>query len=142
LKTTDTTIQNKQIKKLSNSSKKLEWGLSVLYGRSDIIQTLINLNKDKSFAEAAYSPGNIAIDSIQAIQASRNIQAKSAFSFGVTVRKQFSSRSSISTGIEFMHMNTAIQTGNARDSAAVFDYNNLAQYNLVRSFYRQEMALQ
>jgi len=136
LKTTDTTIQNKQIKKLSNSSKKLEWGLSVLYGRSDIIQTLINLNKDKSFAEAAYSPGNIAIDSIQAIQASRNIQAKSAFSFGVTVRKQFSSRSSISTGIEFMHMNTAIQTGNARDSSAVFDYNNLAQYNLVRSFYR------
>ncbi|QEC66081.1 PorT family protein [Panacibacter ginsenosidivorans] len=136
LKTNDTTKQNTQTKKLPGNSKKIEWGFSLLYGKSDIVQTLISLNKDKSLAEAIYSPGNIAIDSIQAAQASRNIKAKSAFSLGVTVRKQLSSRSSISTGLEFMHMNTAIQTGNARDSSAVFDYNNSSQYNLVRSFYR------
>lgn len=135
LKTNDT-AKHKQTKKLSANSKKLEWGFSLLYGKSDVIQTLINLNQDKSLAEAVYSPGNIPIDSIQAAQASKNIKAKSAYAIGFAVRKQFSARSSISIGLEFLHMSTSIQTGYARDSSAVFDYNNSSQLNTVRSFYR------
>ncbi|CAN5583040.1 hypothetical protein BH10BAC2_BH10BAC2_10930 [soil metagenome] len=141
LTTSDTVKESKQAKqKINNISKKLYWGVSGFYGRSDVVENISFITVDKSYSwDGNLSSGNgnnYSNDSLRYDSQSKNVIAKSVYSIGINVRKPLSSRSSITTGIEFMHMNTQIQTGMPKDSTAVFYYNNSQTATRLENFYR------
>lgn len=140
LQTNDTTQQIKPAKqKTDKAGKKLQWGISGFYGRSDVVENISSITAEKSYSwdgSLNAGPGSSRNDSILYEDQSKNVKARSAFSMGIHVRKPLSSRSSITTGIVFMHMKTQIQTGISKDSTAVFYYNNSQSATYLQNFYR------
>lgn len=140
LETNDTTPPIKPAKQQTDKSgKKLQWGISGFYGRSDVVENIGSITAEKSYSwdgSLNAGPGSNRNDSILYEDQSKNVKARSAFSLGINVRKPLSSRSSITTGIAFMHMKTQIQTGIAKDSSAVFYYNNSQSATYLQNFYR------
>lgn len=141
--TNDTLQKSIQVKqKINNISKKLQWGISSFYGRSDAVENIGLITADKSYASwdgnlnTGGGTGNYSSrDSLLYANQSKNVKARSAYSFGISVRKTLSSRGGITTGVEFMHMNTQIQTGMPKDSTAVFYYNNSQTATRLENFY-------
>jgi Outer membrane protein beta-barrel domain len=134
--------QTKQLIKPVLHNKKLQWGISAFYGKSDVVQNIADIGgAEKSYAwdgnlNTGSGNGNNINDSVRYDNQSKNVIARSAYSIGINIRKPLSARSSIITGIEFMHMNTQIQTGMPKDSTAVFYYNNSQTATRLENFYR------
>ena len=129
---------NKQAIKI-NTNKKWQWGITALYGRADVVENLFSLGSNFDKAYDLSAPGsNTGGNASYNFNVSKQVKAKSAFSFGVAVKKQFSARSSFITGIEYTSLNTQIETGIKKDSAAIFYYNNdvTAQRTELSSFYK------
>lgn len=139
----DTIQQTKEAtQKINNVSKKLQWGVSGFYGRSDVVESISLITADKSYSwdgnlNSGPGSGNYnSSDSLKYANQSKNIKAKSAYAFGINIRKSLSARSNIITGIEFTHLKTQIQTGLPKDSTAVFYYNNSQTATRLENFYR------
>jgi len=139
----DTVQQNNLAKKLPNihAAKKLQWGIAAFYGKADIVQNIGSIADDKSYSfdgslNSGGGSGANRNDTALFDSQSKSVKARSAYSFGITVRKPLSSRSHISAAIEFVHINTQIQTGIIKDSTAVFYYNNSQTVTNLENFYR------
>jgi hypothetical protein len=133
--TTFTTPIKKQLKKLS-ANKKWQFGFTALYGRADIVEKIFDANK-------SYSPqsndlnGSIGSDTARYyFNASKKVKAKTAFSFGIALKKPISARSSLITGVEYAQLNTQIETGAIKDSAANFQYYKTGAVTSVTSYYK------
>ncbi|HXL57786.1 MAG TPA: outer membrane beta-barrel protein, partial [Chitinophagaceae bacterium] len=128
----------KQPEKLS-ANKKWQFALTALYGRSDIIEKISDvLDENKSYGpQADYLSGNTRNDTANYyLNASKRVKAKAAFSFGIALKKPLSGRSSLITGVEYLQLNTQIETGALKDSSAIFPYNNTGPPTSVNNYYK------
>ena len=134
----------KQSIKLTNT-KKWQWGISALYGRSDIVESLLGTSQNKSLSYD-YVPGFPATGELQqsSYTPSKEIKAKAAFSIGVNFKKPLSKKSSFITGLQYTKYNTSIETGNVKDSTIVFTYGNLnsAPQTSLSRFYASGAGVQ
>jgi len=140
LTTNNAAPEKKELKKINTNYKKLQWGVTGFYGRSNIVQSFVDgigiSESDKSLADyGAVNPGT-NLDSVASASYSKVVTAKSAYSIGFIVKKQISARSSIRTGIQYTHLKTQIKTGEAKDTSAVFNYNNSDIATRLYSYYR------
>ncbi len=122
-------------------TKKWQLGITAQYGRADLVENFLSLgsNFDKAYdlstpqngtGGGSYTEYNFNV--------SRQVKAKDAFTFGFTLKKQLSARSSLITGIEYANLHTQIETGVKKDTTAIFYYNNNLsnQRTELNSFYR------
>jgi len=141
LKQNDAISAKKELKKPNNNYKKLQWGVSGFYGRSDIIEGIGIFSSDKSLAGGLSASPGANWDSVASLNYSKAIKAKSSFSLGIAVKKQVSKRSSISAGIQYTHISTQIKTGEIKDSSASFNYNNSNITTRLENFYRPGLSV-
>lgn len=120
--------KKKELKKISTDYKKLQLGVTAFYGRSNAVESFtqgIGINDpNKNYAQDLTANPGTNWDSTLSASYSKIVTAKSAYSIGAVVKKQFSPRSSVRTGILYTRINTEIKIGAQKDTSAVLDYNN------------------
>jgi hypothetical protein len=127
------TVSADKKRKLKNdANKKWQFGITAFYGRSDVFEKL-NSSSVSFFANPGTGNG-FPSNPVN----SSNIKAKDAFSLGVSIKKNISSKSSLRTGLQYSKFQTQIETGEMLNSTAVFRYNNLiaAPTASLNSFYK------
>ena len=122
-------------------AQKWQWGITAQYGRSDLVENLLSLGSNFDKAYDLNTPQNNTGGGSYTeydFNVSRQVKAKNAFTIGLAIKRQLSTRSSLITGIEYTSLHTQIETGIKKDTTAIFYYNNdlSAQRTELNSFYR------
>lgn len=134
----------KDLKQLAVSNKKIQWGITGFYGRSNAVENFaegigIGSSTDKSLSDAVSNPGT-NWDSAAFLSYSKAVTAKSSFSIGAIIKKQFTPRSSVRTGIQYTRISTQIKIGTQKDTLAILNYNNSGITTRLENYYRPGLS--
>ena len=129
--------QNKKAsnKKLNNS--KWLFGITGMYGSSNITDKITNINigGNKSLSQVDYlnTPGTPSNNSIHL---KNPYSTNNAYNFGVIVQRKISKKSAISTGLNFVHLSSKNTTAISVDSVLIAVVANYQSYSAGSNFYR------
>jgi hypothetical protein len=137
--TADNETQNKKTspKKLKNS--KWLFGITGMYGSSNIADKLTSINGEKSLSQASYlTPGSPLSNSSVVLKNPYN--TNKAYSFGITVQRKIFRNSAISTGVNFAHLSSKNTTAISIDSVLIAVVANYQGNSTGGNFYRAGTA--
>jgi hypothetical protein len=124
---TATLIKTNKKQSKQNPDKKWQFGITAFYGRSDVFENLFGIKLNTTPVPAFANADQNAVSGFprNPNTFSRGIKAKGAFSIGIAAKKDLSSKSSLTIGLQYSKFQTEIETGLMKDSSATFRYNNL-----------------
>lgn len=117
---------NKKQTQKTKANKNWQFGITAFYGRSDMFENLLGIKLNSAPANYNADPSTVSGFPRNPVTVSKDIKAKGAFSLGVAVKKNFSSKSNLTIGLQYSEFQTEIETGVMEDSVAVFRFNNLS----------------
>lgn len=121
--------------KKNNKKSSWQWGITAMYGRSNLNDNLFNngLSTSKAFDQTSVPVtlnGNVSSGQNQPYS------TNDAYKFGITIQKRFFSKSYVSTGLQYIHLSNKSTTARNLDSSLIavspYSLNNLS-YN---AYYR------
>ncbi|MEO8711619.1 MAG: hypothetical protein ABI405_05815 [Parafilimonas sp.] len=125
-------VKNSTKKSAANNYKSPNWqfGISALYGRSNIVEGLITA--EKSLTQSLSNPGPVAFyDTI--FHNKHPYTSSNAYGFGVLIQKKITKHGFITLGINYMHLSVKSDIGRTIDSAiTVSSFNGSANYFINR----------
>jgi hypothetical protein len=141
----DNQTQNKKISPKKLKSSKWLFGVTGMYGTSNITDKLTNIltnaDGEKSLSQGGSlnSPG--APLSNNSVVLKNPYNANNAYSFGVTVQRKIFKKSAINTGVNFVHLSSKNSTAISIDSVLIAVVANYYFGNSTGSnFYRAGTA--
>lgn len=115
----------------SNNSKWL-FGVSAMYGNSNISNRLFSLNNKKSLQYAV----NSGVGPYNSNTAEDPYNVQHAYNFGITVQRKILKHSYISTGLNFVHLSSKSYAALNLDSSLVLISSADFSFNSTGNFYR------
>lgn len=124
-------IQPKKIIKAS----KWQFGIAAMYGRSNITDNVTSINNDKALQA---NPGlNSGIPFASNSTVLKNpYNTNNAYKFGIIIQRKVLKRSSLNTGLNFVHLSSKSNTALSLDSSLVSVIADVQSNNYAANFYR------
>lgn len=120
--------------KKQNRNIKWQWGISAMYGRSTITNSLFSSGFNKSLSiPNANNPGNV-FNSPAALKHPYN--TATAYNFGITIKRKISRQSYLNTGLNFVHLSSKSNTARNLDSSLIPIVADVQNSNYVNGYYR------
>ena len=129
------TKEKTQAKKIIKTSK-WQFGITAVYGRSNLTDKVTSLNNDKSLQvnPSLNNPGTTYGN--YPIVLKNPYNANNAYKFGISLQRKISKRSSLNTGLNFVHLSSKSNTALNLDSSLVPVLDYIQSNNSASSFYR------
>ncbi len=137
IKTINEVVKNNTSADKKNKDSKIkktgkwQWGISVMYGRSNITDNFINGNREKSSQPSLTNPGGFNANAL-----SDPYYTNDAYNFGVTLQRQISKHNFITSGLNFVHLSSKSNAGRSLDSVLIVVAADFQTGNYASSFYR------
>ncbi|HYJ66013.1 MAG TPA: hypothetical protein VEV62_19855 [Parafilimonas sp.] len=124
-----------QVKKIIKTNK-WQFGIAAMYGRSNLTDKVTSLNNDKSLQvnPSLNNPGTTYGNYPTVLKNPYN--ANNAYKFGISLQRKISKRSSLNTGLNFVHLSSKSNTALNLDSSLVPVLDYIQSNNSASSFYR------
>ncbi len=129
------TKKKKQPKKIIIPGK-WQFGIIAMFGRSNLTDNVTSFNNDKTLqVNPAFNNTGTPFSNYQTVL-KNPYNANNAYKFGVSVQRKISKRSSLNTGLNFVHLSSKSNTALNLDSSLVPVLDYIQSNNSPVSFYR------
>ncbi len=130
-----TAVHKKNQAKKIIKNNKWHFGVSAMYGISNLTNNALNFNGDKSLQTSA-SLGNPRPTATNPGALKNPYDKNNAYSFGLVVQRKILKNSSINSGLNFVHLSSKSNTALSINYALVAVADYLQNNNTASNFYR------